>query len=60
MIAEAHCLALFLAGCALLLLAMATGLAPADDWHVAIMVAAAGLSLGCITGWIIRDVKRKG
>lgn len=54
-IIEAYTLLVLLVLTGLVLLAMATGFSPVDDWHCSLAVASASGALGIIGCWIWRD-----
>lgn len=51
---EAYVLFISLTFAGLLLLSMAAGISPADDWHTGLVLASCGLSIGCIVHWMIK------
>lgn len=45
---EAFCLLVFMTFTGIMLLAMAIGFSPVDSWHIHLVVAGCGLSIGAI------------
>lgn len=45
---EAFCLLIFMTLTGIMLLSMAIGMSPVDNWHTGLIVAGSGLSIGAI------------
>ena len=54
---EAFCLFYFMIFTALMLLAMLVGFSPVDSWHINLVLAGSGLSLGAIISLWLKSEK---